>query len=80
MISAIIHVSNKNYDALTLDFIKLGFLPEDTDKQRVSYATEKIIGPYIKRGGGMEFLKDSYANAEVGDQSFQEITQEFLKA
>lgn len=52
MVAATIHVSNKNFDALTIDFIKLGFLPEDTDKQRVSYVTERIIGPYIKRGGG----------------------------
>lgn len=36
MVSAIIHLGNKNFDALTQDFIDLGFLPKDIDKSTVT--------------------------------------------
>ena len=32
MVAAIIHVGNKNFAALTEDYIELGFLPPDIDK------------------------------------------------
>ena len=52
MISAIIHLSNKNFDALATDFIKLGFLPETVDKSRVIPVISNILAPFIIRGGG----------------------------
>ena len=52
MISAIIHLSNKNFDSLATDFIKLGFLPDNVDKSRVIPVIENILSPYITRGGG----------------------------
>jgi predicted unusual protein kinase regulating ubiquinone biosynthesis (AarF/ABC1/UbiB family) len=39
MVSAIIHLGNKNFDALTDDFINLGFLPEDVDRAVVTPVT-----------------------------------------
>lgn len=36
MVSAIIHLSNQNFNELTTDFIKLGFLPEDVDRPKVT--------------------------------------------
>jgi hypothetical protein len=35
MVSAIIHLGNKNFDALTDDFVALGFLPDDPDKAKI---------------------------------------------
>ena len=69
MVSAVIHLSNKNFDALTTDFIKLGFLPEDCDRQKVIQVTDKILSPYITKGDGT-----------VDDYSFNNVTRELLKA
>lgn len=75
MISAIIHLSNKNFDALTIDFMKLGFLPDDIEKQKVIPVIDKILSPYITKGGGANAFKNG-----VDDYSFQKVTQELLKA
>ena len=74
MISAIIHLSNKNFNDLATDFIKLGFLPEDVDKARVVPVIDNILSPYITRGGGAKAFKG------VEDYSFSKVTREVLKA
>ena len=74
MISAIIHLSNKNFDDLAVDFIKLGFLPEDVDKSRVVPVIDKLLSPYITRGGGANKFKS------VEEYSFSKVTREVLKA
>lgn len=52
MVAAIIHLSNKNFNSLTEDFIKLGFLPNDCSRPQVIAAIEKILIPYVSKGGG----------------------------
>lgn len=74
MVSAIIHLSNKNFDALTTDFQKLDFLPEKIDRPKVVQVTENILGPYISRGS-----QDS-VTGKVEDYSFENVTRELLKA
>ena len=59
MISAIIHLSNKNFDALTTDFQRLGFLPDDIDRPKVNEVTENILSPYITKGGGANAFKNN---------------------
>ena len=74
MVSAIIHLGNKNFDALTIDFVKLGFLPEDIDKEQVIPVIQKILLPYVATGGGANAFKEN------DDFSFQTVTQELIKA
>jgi hypothetical protein len=62
MVSAIIHLGNKNFDALTDDFVALGFLPDDPDKAKIIPVIQKILGPYVYSGGG--------ANAFKGDSNY----------
>lgn len=52
MISAIIHLSNKNFDALTTDFVELGFLPNDISRPIVIASINNILMPYVTKGGG----------------------------
>jgi len=52
MIAAIIHLSNKNFDALTTDFVNLGFLPSDISRPVVISSIDKILAPYVTKGGG----------------------------
>ena len=59
MVSAIIHLGNKNFDALTVDFVKLGFLPDDIDKETVIPVIQKILLPYVATGGGANAFKDN---------------------
>lgn len=75
MIAAIIHLSNRNFDELTTDFVKLGFLPEDISRPPVIRSIQKILIPYVSKGGGAKFLKEG-----GDDYSFQTVTQELLKA
>lgn len=75
MISAIIHLSNKNFDALTTDFVNLGFLPTDISRPIVISSIDKILAPYVTKGGGAKAFQDG-----ADDYSFQAVTQELLKA
>ena len=74
MISAIIHLSNKNFEALTVDMIKIGFLPDDIEKQKVIPVFDAILSPYVTRG-----VNTNWKNG-VEDYSFQKVTRELLKA
>lgn len=74
MIAAIIHLSNRSYDALTTDFIKLRFLPDDVDRNRVIPVFDKILTPYVTRGGGSK----AYKKGTSEDFSFKVVTRELL--
>ena len=76
MVAAIIHVGNKNFAALTEDYIELGFLPPDIDKSLVTPISERVLGPVIYNGGGANALKELAKD----EASFQQITQDLLKA
>ena len=62
MIAAIIHVGNKNWYAVAEDQRKLGFLPDDYDKDKVVGVMKKILSPYVFSGGG--------ANAFLNNQDY----------
>ena len=68
MISAIIHLSNQDFDALATDFVNLGFYPEDVDRNKVRLVIDRVLSPYVSKGGG------------VNDYSFQNVTQEYIKS
>jgi len=57
IVRAIIHVGNRNFSALTDDFIELGFLTEDVDKSIVTPITERVLGPIVTNGSGANYIK-----------------------
>ena len=85
MISAVIHLANKDYASLVDDFIKLKILPEDTNRAAVIPLMDKALSPYVKGGGAKKYeeeLKKLY-NMEDGDMQsqvggFQAMTQDAL--
>lgn len=84
MVSAVIHLANKNYAALVDDFIKLNILPADTNRGAVIPLMDKALTPYVKGGGAKkyeeELLKiygvDETMGSKVG--GFQAMTQDAL--
>ena len=48
MVSAIIHLANRDYSNLVDDFISLGILPEDCDRIKVVPLMDKALTPYVK--------------------------------
>jgi hypothetical protein len=85
MISAVIHLANKDYASLVDDFIKLKILPEDTNRAAVIPLMDKALSPYVKGGGAKKYeeeLKKLYNMEEGNMQSqvggFQAMTQDAL--
>lgn len=76
MISAVIHVSNRNWPALTEDFIDLGFYPNDVPKAKANEIAERVLSPYIMKGGGANAFKGKGSE----DYTFQQVTQDVIKA
>lgn len=58
MISAVVHVAGKDYDALIDDFISLKLLPADCDRQKIAPLAEKTYAPYFKRGGMRKYAQE----------------------
>lgn len=58
IISAVIHLSNKNYAALVDDFIDLGILPRDCDRSLVIPLMDKALSPYVKGGGAQRYAEE----------------------
>lgn len=84
MISAVIHLANKDYANLVDDFINLKILPEDTNRQAVVPLMDKALSPYVKGGGAKKYeeeLRKLYGmeedmQSQVG--GFQAMTQDAL--
>jgi len=84
IVSAIIHLANKDYTSLVDDFIKLQILPADCDRSKVVPLMDKALSPYVKGGGAKKYeeeLKAMYgmdgtAGGSVG--GFQAMTQDAL--
>lgn len=51
MVSAIIHLANKDYGSLVDDFINLEILTSDCDRSKVVPLMDKALTPYVKGGG-----------------------------
>lgn len=63
MISAVIHLANKDYASLVDDFIKLNILPADCDRPVIIPLMDKALSPYVKGGGAKKYeaeLKKMY--------------------
>ena len=50
LIEAVVHLVNKNFNKLSKDFVKLGFLAEDVDLTPIIPAFEKIFSDTIETG------------------------------
>lgn len=84
MISAVIHLANKDYASLVDDFIRLKILPTDCDRAAIIPLMDKALSPYVKGGGAKKYeeeLKKMYGMEEsVSSQvgGFQAMTQDAL--
>jgi len=85
MISAVIHLANKDYASLVDDFIRLSILPTDCDRAAIIPLMDKALSPYVKGGGAKRYeeeLKKLYGmeadnvNSQVG--GFSAMTQDAL--
>ncbi|MFB2770848.1 ABC1 kinase family protein [Pelatocladus sp. BLCC-F211] len=63
LVDALVHLVNKDYNDLAVDFVKLGFLTPDTDICPIVPALEATLGDAI--------------NKNVGDFNFKTITDQF---
>lgn len=55
MVSATIHLANRDWDSLIDDFAALGFLPPDCDRGLIIPVMERVLGPYLRGGGAKAF-------------------------
>lgn len=85
MISAVIHLANKDYASLVDDFIKLNILPSDCDRAAIIPLMDKALSPYVKGGGAKKYeeelkklygMEDNNMSSQVG--GFQAMTQDAL--
>jgi hypothetical protein len=85
MISAVIHLANKDYASLVDDFMQLKILPEDSDRAAIIPLMDKALSPYVKGGGAKKYeeelkrlygMEDGSMQSQVG--GFQAMTQDAL--
>jgi len=85
MISAVIHLANKDYASLVDDFINLDILPPDSDRAAIIPLMDKALTPYVKGGGAKKYeeelmklygMEDGSMQSKVG--GFQAMTQDAL--
>jgi predicted unusual protein kinase regulating ubiquinone biosynthesis (AarF/ABC1/UbiB family) len=55
MVSATIHLANKDWDALIDDFVALGFLPTKADRALIIPVMDRVLSPYLRGGGAAAF-------------------------
>lgn len=86
MISAVIHLANKDYPSLVSDFMELGILPDDCDRPIIIPLMDKALSPYVQGGGAKRYeeeVKRMYGmdgDAKFSNQvgGFQAMTQDAL--
>lgn len=85
MVSALIHLANRDWAALVDDFIELEVLPKDANRPVVVPLMDKALSPYVAGGGAQKFqervlenygISQDDARASVG--GFQAMTQDAL--
>jgi len=85
MISAVIHLANKDYASLVDDFINLRILPEGSNRAAIVPLMDKALSPYVMGGGAQKFeaefmktygMKKENLHAQVG--GFQAMTQDAM--
>lgn len=70
IISAVIHLANKDYSSLIDDFIALEILPPDCDRNLVLPLMDKALSPYVKGGGAKRYeaeLRKTYGMSAGSD-------------
>jgi len=55
MVSATIHLANRDWPALIDDFVALEFLPANCDRGVIIPVMERVLGPYLRGGGAKSF-------------------------
>ena len=58
MVSAIIHLANRDYKSLVDDFIDLEILPSNCDRALVEPLMDKALTPYVKGGGAVKYEEE----------------------
>jgi len=74
MVSAIIHLANKDFDGLTDDLISLKFLPETINRPKVQGVMKRVLTPYVTQGGG---AKSFNVNSLISDMTSALLEIEF---
>lgn len=55
MVSATIHLANRDWASLVDDFVALDFLPEDCDRGVIIPVMDRVLSPYLAGGGAKAF-------------------------
>lgn len=76
LVLSIVHMSNKDWPAVTEDFVSLGFLPGDIDRSKVSPLLERVLAPYVTGGGGAK----AFMGEGVFSASFQNLMRDLSQA
>eukprot|EP00211_Chloroparvula_japonica_P001442 CAMPEP_0119138254 /NCGR_PEP_ID=MMETSP1310-20130426/25315_1 /TAXON_ID=464262 /ORGANISM="Genus nov. species nov., Strain RCC2339" /LENGTH=564 /DNA_ID=CAMNT_0007129429 /DNA_START=1 /DNA_END=1692 /DNA_ORIENTATION=+ len=74
IVSCIVHIANRDFAALTEDFVQLGMLPPDADRAKVQGLAERVLSPYLYGGGG---VASAFQNTPGG---FQALTGDLVSA
>jgi aarF domain-containing kinase len=76
LLTAIVHMANRDWQAVTEDFVGLGFLPGDVDRGIVNPVLERILAPYVLSGGGAK----AFIGEGVFSPSFQNLAKDLSRA
>jgi predicted unusual protein kinase regulating ubiquinone biosynthesis (AarF/ABC1/UbiB family) len=76
LVLAIVHMANRDWAAVTEDFVALGFLPADVDRKKVSPVLAKVLAPYVLGGGGAK----AFLGEGVFSASFQDLARDLSLA
>ena len=85
MISAVIHLANKDYANLVDDFVNLKILPKGSNRAAIVPLMDKALSPYVVGGGMKKYetrfldtygMKKENLSAQVG--GFKAMTQDML--
>jgi predicted unusual protein kinase regulating ubiquinone biosynthesis (AarF/ABC1/UbiB family) len=76
LVVAIVHMANKDWAAVTDDFVALRFLPDDIDRRSVTPLLERVLSPYVLNGGGAK----GYLKEGVFSPSFQNLMRDLSAA
>lgn len=69
IVSAIIHLANRDYSSLIDDFINLEILPKDCDRATIMPLMDKALSPYVKGGGAKKYEAEIRKSYGMGDDN-----------
>jgi predicted unusual protein kinase regulating ubiquinone biosynthesis (AarF/ABC1/UbiB family) len=76
LVVAVVHMANKDWAAVTEDFVALRFLPDDIDRLSVTPLLQRVLSPYVLNGGGAK----GYLKEGVFSPSFQNLMRDLSAA